>query len=167
MRLNLGCGIFWAKGFLNIWIHDERQDEQWIDSLKSGAESLEYDLRKTPWPWPENSVDIIIESHWLGVAPTRLDIIKEAYKVLKPGGWFRMADSPDRYWEEGCNHREELEPHLKLITRARLVAELETMGFKVHTVDPSKTLIPESPEIQDAIIHNHQWHHSFVLECQK
>lgn len=167
MRLNLGCGIYWSRGFINTWIHDERGDERWYDSYETGAENMEVDLLK-PWPWEDNSVDVIIESHWLSVCPKRLYVMKEAYRVLKPGGWFRMADSPERFWVEGLQRREAIEPWLELMPRKEFVEELVKMGFKnIHEVNPDTTDIPETPEIKAEIIHNHGHHRSFVLECQK
>ena len=165
MRLNIGCGIFWANGFTNIYIHDEREHEEWYDADNTGAPSMELDLRIRPWPFEDNSIECIIESHWLGVEPQRVSVCEEAYRVLKPGGWLRIADSPWRFWVPGLERLDE--PHNKLMDRKDFVAALEKMGFEAHEIDPGTTLIPGDTELKATITNNHHFHKSFVLEFQK
>lgn len=82
MRLNLGCGFNPLPGYVNA------------DKLAACDPDLVVDLEQ-PWPWPDNSADEIVMNHvleHLGRTPEQfLDVIREGYRVLKPGGAWRIV----------------------------------------------------------------------------
>lgn len=79
LRLDLGAGKNKKPGFLGV------------DSLKFDGVDVVHDLRTTPWPWADNSVDEAHCSHFLehltnfGGANERVKFFNELYRVLKPG----------------------------------------------------------------------------------
>lgn len=83
IKLNVGCGTDYKKGWINI---DNNTDEN-IDKL-----DLNWDLRK-PLPFDDNSVDFIFNEHFfehLTVEEAR-KTIKDLMRLLKPGGVMRVA----------------------------------------------------------------------------
>jgi hypothetical protein len=73
LKLNLGCGQHALPGFVNV--------------DKNGTPELRWDLEKTPWPWPDNSVNEVVLNHVLEhlgeSAATFFEIVKELYRVCK------------------------------------------------------------------------------------
>jgi predicted SAM-dependent methyltransferase len=86
VKLNVGCGTDYKKGWINI---DNNSDEN-IEKL-----DLNWDLRK-PLPFPDNSVDFIFNEHFIEhlTVEEGQRVIKDLMRVLKPGGVLRMA-TPD------------------------------------------------------------------------
>jgi ubiquinone/menaquinone biosynthesis C-methylase UbiE len=74
LKLDIGCGTNKKEGFLGI------------DILKFDGVDVVLDVRKTPWPWKDNSVDEMHSSHFLEhlTADERCRFMNEAYRVLKP-----------------------------------------------------------------------------------
>lgn len=86
IKLNIGCGTDYKKGWINI---DNNSDDN-IEKL-----DLHWDLRY-PLPFEDNSVDYIFHEHFMehldvaeGINSTR-----DCLRVLKPGGVLRIA-TPD------------------------------------------------------------------------
>lgn len=75
MKLNLGSGRNPVPGYINV--------------DKFGAPDIKCDLEMFPWPWESNSVDEILLNHVLEhlgeSTETYLSIMKEMYRVCKPG----------------------------------------------------------------------------------
>ena len=75
LRLNLGCGNRKMDGFVNV------------DCVEVCQPDLVVNLEKTPWPWPDNSVDEIKLIHVLEHLGQQTDvflaIIKEMYRVCR------------------------------------------------------------------------------------
>lgn len=85
MKLHLGCGTNYIKGWVNV-------------DLDSPLADAHVDLRR-PLPYPDQSVDFIFNEHFLehvtreeGVA-----FLRECRRVLKSGGVFRVS-TPDLRW---------------------------------------------------------------------
>lgn len=80
MHLNLGCGYdrdaFMLEGFDNI-------------DVKGGG----IDLGRFPWPWPDNSAEVIVASHILEHFTRTVGsmFLLECYRVLEPGGMLHLA----------------------------------------------------------------------------
>lgn len=78
MKLNMGSGRRRIDGYLSVDIAPE-----------SGADVV-FDLEQTPWPWADDSVEEAFFNHSLehmgGDPKVFLAIMKELYRVLRPGG---------------------------------------------------------------------------------
>lgn len=75
LKLNLGCGNRKMDGFLNV------------DCVEVCQPDMVVNLERTPWPWPDNSVDEIKLIHVLEHLGQQTDvflaIIKEMYRVCR------------------------------------------------------------------------------------
>src|SRR5258708_28997174 len=82
MKLNLGCGQNKVPGYLNVDKFDACGPDQVVD------------LEIFPWPFADNSADEILMNHVLEHLgqETRifLGIMRELYRVLKPGAQLRV-----------------------------------------------------------------------------
>jgi predicted SAM-dependent methyltransferase len=83
VKLNVGCGTDYKRGWVNI---DNNSDEN-IEKL-----DLNWDLRN-PLPFPENSVDFIYNEHFFEhLTPDEGRVVmQDLLRVLKPGGVMRIA----------------------------------------------------------------------------
>jgi len=92
IQLNLGCGVYWAKDFINV--------DNWIDEklarkkkgiygqavIQPGSKFMKGDMLKLPFP--DNYADYI-ECHDAIEHIPMMDVqtaVDEMYRVLKPGG---------------------------------------------------------------------------------
>jgi predicted SAM-dependent methyltransferase len=77
MKLNLGSGSKSIEGFVNV------------DRFASANTHVVFNLETTPWPWETGSIEeahfIHSMEHMAGDTDTYLDIIKELYRVCRPG----------------------------------------------------------------------------------
>ena len=73
LKLNLGCGKDLRRGYVNV---------------DFTAGDVQWDLRKVPWPWLDNSADEILMWHVLEHLPDTTDAMTEVRRILKPGGVF-------------------------------------------------------------------------------
>ena len=72
-RLNLGCGKDMREGYIN-------------SDLLGG--DVPCDLRKFPWPWPDNHAEEILMWNVLEHMPDTEAAVLEVRRILKPGGKF-------------------------------------------------------------------------------
>ncbi len=86
VKLNIGCGTDYKKGWINI---DNNSDNN-IEKL-----DLNWDLRN-PLPYDDNSVDFIFHEHFMEhlTVEEGIQSTKDFIRVLKPGGVLRIA-TPD------------------------------------------------------------------------
>jgi 2-polyprenyl-3-methyl-5-hydroxy-6-metoxy-1,4-benzoquinol methylase len=83
--LNLGCG------FCN-----RSKGEVGIDSDQTCKPNILWDLDKTPWPIDSGKFDKIVSIHVLEHLVNIVDVMNEAWRILKPGGTFfiRVPEYP-------------------------------------------------------------------------
>lgn len=76
LKLDIGCG------------KNKKPDFYGVDAIKFEGVDLVYDIRKTPWPWKDNSVEEIHTSHFVEhlTSDERCKFANEAYRILKPDG---------------------------------------------------------------------------------
>lgn len=78
MKFNMGCGHNKKPGYVNV------------DAFPEGAPDQVVDLESLPWPWPDNTAEEMVFNHSLehmgGDPKVFLGIMKEIYRVSKPGG---------------------------------------------------------------------------------
>lgn len=85
MRLDLGCGANKREGFIGVDI-----------SAECGADIV-HDLRITPWPFPDGSVDEVHCAHFFEhlTGSERIAFMDEMYRIMRPGATARVITP---YW---------------------------------------------------------------------
>ena len=123
---------------------------------KAGATNVEF-LKGTieAIPLPDNSVDVIISNCVINLSSDKDAVLREAFRVLKPGGRFAVSDVVVRgevpadirrsmeLWV-GCiaGALEETEYAAKL--RAAGFADVEVEPWRVYKVDDARAFLTES-----------------------
>lgn len=74
IRLNLGCGGRYIKGFINT------------DFNRSVKADKYFDLNKTPYPFKENTAERILMDNVLEHLDNIVDVMQEIHRILKPKG---------------------------------------------------------------------------------
>ncbi len=159
LRLNFACGPSRWDGFVNSDIHGEE-----------GSEIIDLDQR--PYPFSDNSAELILISHGLCIRLNKRAILAEFARILRPGGWLRIDDNPYRFHIE-LPDRERIDsqwgrfPDELLCPRAVLVEWLVGLGFVATELDSGQTEITEDPALKAVILGNQLGHESFTIEAQK
>ena len=91
-RLNLGCGLDWRRGYLNV---DNGSAECTAD--------MRWDLNKRPWPWVGGIAEEVLMWHVLEHIPDTYAVMSEVHRVLAPGGRF-WGQVPFALAETGMIH---------------------------------------------------------------
>lgn len=88
-RLDIGCGARKQEGFIGV------------DSIAFEGVDVVHDLRVTPWPWEDGSVDEAFSSHFLEhlTGSERIGFFNELYRVMAPGAKITII-TPD--WSNAC-----------------------------------------------------------------
>ena len=84
MKLDLGCGPKKKTGFIGV----DRLAMPGVDTI--------VDLRVTPWPWPDNSIDQVHCAHFVEhlTGEERIAFFNELDRVMKPGATAKII-TPD------------------------------------------------------------------------
>jgi len=92
MKLNLGSGDCPLEGYINL---DAKTDDSLFPLVRHCCEIADHE----PVPCPDNAYDEVRASHVLEHFPhgQTLNVLKEWVRVLKPGGWLKIA-VPDFEW---------------------------------------------------------------------
>lgn len=72
-RLDIACGQNKAQGFYGV------------DIAPGEGVDLAYDLEKFPWPFPDNSVDEAVCSHYIEHTRDLIKFMDEVWRIMKPG----------------------------------------------------------------------------------
>ncbi len=123
---------------------------------KAGATNVEF-LKGTieSVPLPDNSVDVIISNCVINLSSDKDAVLREAFRVLKPGGRFAVSDVVVRgavpadirrsmeLWV-GCiaGALEEAEYAAKL--RAAGFADVEVEAWRIYKIEDARTFLTES-----------------------
>lgn len=89
VKLDLGCGKNKQKDFTGV-------DREAFDGV-----DIVHDLRNTPWPWEDGSVESVHCSHFIEhlTGEERIVFFNELFRVLKVGGTAQII-SP--HWSNEC-----------------------------------------------------------------
>jgi SAM-dependent methyltransferase len=107
---------------------------------KAGATNVEF-LKGTieAIPLPDNSVDVIISNCVINLSVDKDAVLREAFRVLKPGGRFAVSDVVIR-GEVPAEIRRSLELWVGCVAGAlrddEYVSKLQAAGFAEATVEP-------------------------------
>lgn len=139
----------------------------------------------TSLPYADATVDVAMMSHAL----TPLQALEngwqrcfdEVFRVLRPGGWFRIDDEPRRFYLRD----EDIDPSYAMpVPRSYVIVRLQAAGFMVcgpsdgiamdgvttipGMLPPSWTYTPqEAEQLRAGLVDNKTWHVSWTLECLK
>ena len=79
MKLHLGCGYKYIKGYVNV---DDKSE------CLGAKVDKNVNLDKYPWPFKKNSVKEVLMSHVLEHLKEPDKALREIGRILKPGGTF-------------------------------------------------------------------------------
>lgn len=91
LKLDFGCGKNKAAGFHGV------------DSIAFDGVDTVLDVRKTPWPWEDSSVDEVHTSHFVEhlTGTERVAFFNELYRVMKKGAQARVITP---HWSNACSY---------------------------------------------------------------
>jgi SAM-dependent methyltransferase len=123
---------------------------------RAGATNVEF-LKGTieHIPLPDNSVDVIISNCVINLSPDKDAVLREAFRVLKPGGRFAVSDVVVRgdvpadirrnmeLWV-GCIAGALQEDDYAAKLRAAGFADVDVEAWRVYQVDDARSFLTES-----------------------
>jgi SAM-dependent methyltransferase len=93
--LDVGCGEGYLKYFCDFGKIDWTGIEIWKERVetckKLGYKIFETDIDREKFPFPDSSFDVLVASHVLEHLHDRAAVVKEMFRVLKPGGTLIVA----------------------------------------------------------------------------
>jgi len=97
-------------------------------------------------PLPDNSVDVIISNCVINLSADKDGVLKEAFRVLKPGGRFAVSDIVVR-GEVPAEIRRNVELWVGCMAGAleegEYLAKLTKAGFEVASIEPTRVYCVE------------------------
>jgi arsenite methyltransferase len=117
------------------------------NKAKAGATNVEF-LRGTieNIPLPSNTVDVIISNCVINLSGDKRQVLREAFRVLKPGGRFAVSDVVVR-----GNPPEEVRRNMELwvgcvagaLEESEFIAMLSEAGFENPSIEPTRVYAAE------------------------
>ncbi|HJT22521.1 MAG TPA: methyltransferase domain-containing protein, partial [Nitrospira sp.] len=114
---------------------------------KAGVTNVEFlqgDIEAIPLP--DNTVDLIISNCVINLSPNKDRVLKEAFRVLKPGGRFAVSDIVIR-GEIPTEIRDSVELWAGCVAGAleeqSYVQKLNAVGFEVVSIEPTRIYTAE------------------------
>lgn len=99
MKLNLGCGLDYREGWVNV-------DRRWPGLPEYIKMDMDVDL-EGPWPWADGSAEEIVAYSVFEHVESVPHVMAEAHRVLQPGGKLRILGPADTCsnWSADPTHR--------------------------------------------------------------
>ncbi len=117
------------------------------NAAEAGATNVEFlkgDIERIPLP--DESVDVIISNCVINLAADKRQVLREAFRVLKPGGRFAVSDVVVR-GEIPAEVRRSMELWVGCVAGALEVGEFESLlrevGFEDPSLEPTRVYQPE------------------------
>ena len=171
--------------FLNICAGD-RVFPGWVSTDIAPTDPRILPVDATSLPYADATVDCVMMSHGLTNLSRQPDgwwrCFTEVYRVLRPGGWFRIDDAPKRWYDPRFPLTQPIEPGFEAQAQPRelITRMLYDAGFAEPLVTFRKgTDIPEFlsitftytkkdlEQLHRGLVDNRAWHESFAIECVK
>lgn len=157
IRLNLGCGRYPKPGWINCDKHGLYQ--RW-EYTSFADQIVEVDLTVFPYKFKDSTVDLITISHSLNQIDIEYipKIIREIYRILKPGGIVRITD--DDVESPSSPICGEPHFHAKWQTGPKILSKyMQDAGFRSHVLTKTTTnsfdksiLVANHPELPDTAV---------------
>jgi predicted SAM-dependent methyltransferase len=140
-KLNLGCGGDAREGFVN---HDLRKHSPRID--------VAWDLNDLPWPWEDESFDLIVaKAVFEHLRLNLLESVGECWRVLRPGGklWMKLPHwehnnsylDPTHYWQFALHTPDIFDPETRYGKRYNFYTERKWKIVKGPKLNRAKSSI--------------------------
>ncbi len=117
------------------------------NAAEAGAENVEFlegDIENIPLP--DESVDVIISNCVINLSADKGRVLREAYRVLRPGGRFAVSDVVVR-GEVPAEVRRSMELWVGCVAGALEEREFERLlleaGFEAPSMEPTRIYEPE------------------------
>jgi arsenite methyltransferase len=132
------------------------------NALKGDYSNVEFRLGEIEHiPAADGSIDVIISNCVINLSPKKLDVFKEAFRILKPGGRLAISDVVATA-QLPPEFKNDLDLHCACVSGAATMAEITKMlqeaGFQdiqIQPKDESRELIKEwvpGKNVQDYIV---------------
>ena len=135
--LNLGCGNKLVEGAIN---HDRSRHRPEVDVV--------HDLNVIPWPWADNSFDLVVACAVL--EHLRVDLLQsigECWRVLRPGGVLHVKLP---YWQSDNSYADPTH-YWKFSLQSLDVFDPDTaFGHRYAFYTSRKWKIVQRPRLNDA-----------------
>ncbi len=117
------------------------------NAAEAGAENVEFVKGEIEAiPLPDASVDVIVSNCVINLSADKRQVLREAYRVLKPGGRFAVSDVVVR-GEVPAEIRRSMELWVGCVAGALEEKEFEALlveaGFEEATLEPTRIYEPE------------------------
>lgn len=161
LKLHLGCGVHVWDGWQNLDPRDHLDER-----------IIKWDFSKQI-PFAECKADIAFTSHVFNYVEEAKyeEALLDIWRVLRPGGVLRMAeDCTDSgyVWRQPGQAARHTGVIRSLPTKAKIVAALRRVGFKIYDAEPGQTRSPHKDVLHgDSRPRRYKRGHKFYIEAVK